>query len=310
MGAKLHLTKFIKKEVSLMDRVLGNKKAIVFFLFPALVMFVGLIIIPIVMSLYYSLQEWSGFGKGTFVGMENYMELISDPIFIKAAINSLILAAASVFIQLPISLLLALILAKGVKFEKSLATIYFIPVIISTVVIGQLWMKVYNYDYGVLNLLFRSIGLDSLSQEWLGDPKRALAATFIPIIWQYIGYHMLLMYAGIKSISTDIFEAAVIDGSSWWNTSLKITIPMLKPVLNVSVIFAVTGALKVFDLVYVLTGGGPAHASEVIGTYMVSTIFKGNQYGYGSAMAVFVILECFALSMLVSALFREKEAKR
>ncbi len=294
-----------------MDKVLGNKKAIVFFLFPALVMFVAIIIIPIVMSAYYSLQEWSGFGKGTFIGLANYKGLISDPIFIKAAVNSLILAAASVFIQLPISLFLALVLAKGVKFEKSFVTIYFIPVIISTVVIGQLWAKIYNYDYGILNLFLRLIGLDTWAQEWLGDPKRALGATFIPIIWQYIGYHMLLMYAGIKSISTDVFEAALIDGSSWWNTSLKITIPMLKPVLNVSVIFAVTGALKVFDLVYVLTGGGPAHASEVIGTYMVSTIFKGNQYGYGSAMAIFVILECFALSILVGFLFREREgAKR
>jgi len=290
------------------DRVLSNKKAIAFFLFPALVIFIVIIIIPIIMSSYYSLQDWSGFGKGTFVGLSNYKGLISDPIFVKAAINSLILAAASVFIQLPISLLLALVLAKGVKFEKGFATIYFIPVIISTVVIGQLWMKVYNYDYGILNLLLRSIGLGSLAQDWLGDPQRALIAAFIPIIWQYIGYHMLLMYAGIKSISADIFEAAIIDGSSSWNTSLKITIPMLKPVLNVSVIFAVTGALKVFDLVYVLTGGGPAHASEVIGTYMVSTIFKGNQYGYGSAMAIFVIVECFALSILVSFLFRQKEA--
>jgi raffinose/stachyose/melibiose transport system permease protein len=169
-------------------------------------------------------------------------------------------------------------------------------------------MKIYNPEYGLLNVFLRSIGMGNLEQAWLGDPKTALVATFIPIIWQYIGYHMLLMYAGIKSISTEIFEAAVIDGSSWWNTSLKITIPMLKPVLNVVVIFAVTGALKVFDLVYVLTGGGPAHASEVIGTLMVSTIFKGNQYGYGSAMAVFVILECFVLSIIVGLLFREREA--
>lgn len=290
-----------------MDRVLGNKKAIILFLLPAVLMFSVIIVIPIIMSSYYSLQDWSGFGKGTFIGLKNYQDLFADKIFIKAAINSLILAVASVFIQLPISLLLALVLAKGVKFEKSLVTIYFIPVIISTVVIGQLWMKIYNPEYGLLNVFFNSIGMGNLAQEWLGDPKTALISTFIPILWQYIGYHMLLMYAGIKSISTDIFEAAVIDGSSWWNTSLKITIPMLKPVLNVTVIFAVTGALKVFDLVYVLTGGGPAHASEVIGTLMVSTIFKGNQYGYGSAMAVFIILECFILSILVGILFKDRE---
>jgi len=294
--------------VSYVDKVLNNKKAIIFFLFPGILMFLVLIVIPIVMSSYYSLQDWSGYGKGTFIGLKNYKDLLSDHIFVKAAINSLILAVASVFIQLPISLLLALSLAKGVKFEKSLVTIYFIPVIISTVVIGQLWMKIYNPEYGLLNVFFNKIGMENLTQSWLGDPKTALVSTFIPIIWQYIGYHMLLMYAGIKSISTEIFEAAVIDGSSWWNTSLKITIPMLKPVLNVTVIFAVTGALKVFDLVYVLTGGGPAHASEVIGTFMVSTIFKGNQYGYGSAMAVFIIIECFILSFIVGILFKEREA--
>ncbi|MHB8062484.1 MAG: carbohydrate ABC transporter permease [Ruminiclostridium sp.] len=291
-----------------MDRVLNNKKAIIFFLLPGVIMFLVLIIIPIIMSGYYSLQDWSGYGKGTFIGLKNYKDVLSDQIFVRAAINSLILAVASVCIQLPISLLLALTLAKGVKFEKSLVTIYFVPVIISTVVIGQLWMKIYNPEYGLLNVFLGKIGLENLGQAWLGDPKTALVATFIPIIWQYIGYHMLLMYAGIKSISTEIFEAAVIDGSSWWNTSLKITIPMLKPVLNVTVIFAVTGALKVFDLVYVLTGGGPAHASEVIGTLMVSTIFKGNQYGYGSAMAVFIIIECFILSFIVSLLFKEREA--
>lgn len=290
-----------------MDKVMNDKKAIIVFLLPALVLFSLIIIIPIYMSSYYSMREWSGFGEGTFIGLENFKSLFLDAVFIKSVKNSLILAAASVFIQLPISLLLALVLAKGVRFEKSFITIYFMPVIISTVVIGQLWMKIYNPEYGLLNTFLRSVGLESLSRGWLGDMKTALVATFVPIIWQYIGYHMLLMYAGIKSISTEIYEAAVIDGSSWWNTSLKITIPMLKPVLRVAVIFAVTGALKVFDLVFVLTGGGPVHASEVTSTLMVSTIFKGNQYGYGSAMAIFVIIECFVLSLIVSGMFKGKE---
>lgn len=285
---------------------MNDKKAIILFLLPALVMFILIICVPIAMSSYYSLQDWSGFGKGDFIGLKNFTDLFSDGIFLKSVANSLILAVASVLIQLPISLLLAMVLAKGVKFERAFITIYFIPVIISTVVIGQLWMRIFNPEYGLLNILLRSIGLETLTNEWLGNPKTALFATFVPIIWQYIGYHMLLMYAGIKSISTDIYEAAVIDGSSWWNTSVKITIPMLKPVLKVCVIFAVTGSLKVFDLVYVLTGGGPAHASEVTSTLMVSTIFKGNQYGYGSAMAVFVIIECFVLSMVVERIFRRK----
>ncbi|HOA79735.1 MAG TPA: sugar ABC transporter permease [Defluviitaleaceae bacterium] len=290
-----------------MEKVWSNKKAIIFFLFPSFVILTLIIIVPIIMSSYYSLLKWDGFGKGEFIGLKNYIDLFSDKAFLMSVKNSLIFAVSSVFIQLPFSLLLALVISKGVKFERFFVTVFFIPVIISTVVIGQLWMKIYHPEYGVLNLFLRAVGLGNLAKEWLGSKETALGASVVPVLWQYIGYHMLLMYAGIKSISADVFEAAKIDGASWLKTSRYITIPLLRPILKVSLTFAVVGSLKVFDLVYVLTRGGPARASEVTSTLMVETIFKSNKYGYGSAMAIFVIIECFLLYWLIGKMFKTDE---
>lgn len=292
-----------------MNRVLSNKKAVVIFLLPALVLFLTIIIVPIFMSVTYSLTEWDGIGKKVFTGFDNYKELFltnSDG-FWRAVKNSLIFAAGSVFVQLPISLILALILARGVKGERFYVSVYFIPVLISTVVIGQLWMKIYNPQYGLLNTVLRSMGLEQLTGNWLGDTKKVIFAVIVPVLWQYIGYHMLLMYASVRSISEEIFEAARIDGANGIQTALHITIPLMKPILKVCVTFAVVGSLKNFDLVYVMTGGGPAGASQLPSTLMVETIFSRNMYGYGSSMAIFIILECFLFAWLIRGAFRNNE---
>lgn len=292
-----------------MNRVLSNKKAVFIFLFPALILFLTIIIVPIFMSMTYSLTEWDGIGKKVFTGFDNYKELFltnSDG-FWRAVKNSLIFAAGSVFVQLPISLILALILARGVKGERFYVSVYFIPVLIPTVVIGQLWMKIYNPQYGLLNTVLRSMGLDKLAGNWLGDTKKVIFAVIVPVLWQYIGYHMLLMYASVRSISEEIFEAARIDGANGIQTALHITIPLMKPILKVCVTFAVVGSLKNFDLVYVMTGGGPAGASQLPSTLMVETIFSRNMYGYGSSMAIFIILECFLFAWLIRKAFRDNE---
>ena len=292
-----------------MNRVLSNKKAVVIFLLPALVLFLTIIIVPIFMSVTYSLTEWDGIGKKVFTGFDNYKELFltnSDG-FWRAVKKSLIFAAGSVFVQLPISLILALILARGVKGERFYVSVYFIPVLISTVVIGQLGMKIYNPPYGLLNTVLRSMGLEQLTGNWLGDTKKVIFAVIVPVLWQYIGYHMLLMYASVRSISEEIFEAARIDGANGIQTALHITIPLMKPILKVCVTFAVVGSLKNFDLVYVMTGGGPAGASQLPSTLMVETIFSRNMYGYGSSMAIFIILECFLFAWLIRGAFRDNE---
>ncbi|HEY5583147.1 MAG TPA: sugar ABC transporter permease [Ruminiclostridium sp.] len=291
-----------------MDRVFGDKKAISLFVLPTLILFVAIIIAPIFLSGYYSLLKWDGIGKGVFIGIKNYRDLFinnSDG-FGKSVGNSIILALLSIFIQLPVALILALVLARGMKGEGFYRTVYFIPVIMSTVVIGQLWLKIYNPDYGLLNSLLKGIGLKSLASDWLGDTNKALISVFIPIIWQYTGYHMLLMYASAKSVSEEIYEAARIDGASSFTTAVRITIPMIMPMIEVCITFAVIGSLKIFDLVWILTRGGPLHATEVPSTLMYNTIFNQYQYGYGSSISIFIIAECLIFTLILQRVFKSK----
>lgn len=290
-----------------MKKILSNKKAIFLFMFPTLFIMTVIVIVPVFMSSYYSLLEWDGIGKGTFIGLENYKEMFADERMWNSVKNSLLFAVLSLFIQIPFSMLIALVIAGGVKGEKLYRTIYFIPVIISTVVIGQLWIKIYNADYGLLNALLDSVGLENLSQDWLGQEKTALIACFVPILWQYVGYHMLIMYAGIKGISPDIREAAVIDGANKVQTAWYITFPLLKPILKVCMTFSLLGALKVFDLIYVLTNGGPFFSTEVPSIYMYTTIFDAFHYGYGSAISVFIIVECFIGLGILNLAFKGKK---
>ena len=292
-----------------MKKLYSNKLQIFVFLLPALILFCGVLIAPIIMSLYYSFFDWNGIGEKTFVQFSNYKELFtSNSIgFLKALGNSLLLAALSVFLQLPLAMLLALMLGKGIRGERGFLSIYFMPVLISTVVIGQLWLKIYNPDYGILNVLLRALGREDLAKIWLGDTKTALGAVFIPTLWQYVGYHMLLLYAGVKSVPTELREAAMLDGASDAKVNWYIVIPYIKPIIKVSVIFAITGSLKSFDLIYVLTNGGPFHSTEVPSTLMINMLFLRNRYGMGSTIAVMLIMLCFGFALLINAIFKEEK---
>ena len=292
-----------------MTKLYSNKLHIILFLLPALILFCGVLIAPIGASAYYSFFDWSGIGEKTFIGLSNYKELFtSNSInFMRALRNSLLLAALSVFLQLPLALALALTLGKRVKGERAFLSVYFMPVLISTVVIGQLWLKIYNPDYGVLNVFLRSIGLENLAKIWLGDKKTALWAVFVPTLWQYVGYHMLRLYAGVKSVPPEIREAAMLDGATDGQVNRYIVIPYIKPIIRISVIFAVTGSLKSFDLIYVLTNGGPMHSTEVPSTLMISMLFLRNRYGMGSTIAVLLILLCFGFALLINTVFKEEK---
>lgn len=293
-----------------MKKLYSNKLTIILFLAPALFLFVGILVAPILMSGYYSLFNWKGFGPKEFRGLGNYKELFTSQsiAFMRAFKNACILAVISVFIQLPMSLFLALILGSGKrKGERGFLSVFFMPVLISTVVIGQLWLKIYNPDYGVLNTFLKAIGKENWTRIWLGEKETALWAAFVPTLWQYVGYHMLLLYAGIKSVPPEYREAAMIDGANERQTNMYIVLPYIKPILKISVIFAVTGSFKSFDLIYVLTNGGPNHATEVPSTLMIKMLFRSNRYGMGSAIAFLLILLCFAAALIIGLLFRDKE---
>ena len=217
-----------------MKKTYSNKLHILIFLLPALILFCGVLIAPIGASLYYSFFNWKGIGPKTFIAFANYKELFtSNSIgFIKALRNSLLLAALSVFLQLPLALALALTLGKKIKGERMFLSVYFMPVLISTVVIGQLWLKIYNPDYGILNVFLRAIGKEDWTRIWLGDKNTALGAVFAPTLWQYVGYHMLLLYAGVKSVPTELREAAMLDGATDRQINRYIVLPYIKPIIR------------------------------------------------------------------------------
>ncbi|MBR0390926.1 MAG: sugar ABC transporter permease [Oscillospiraceae bacterium] len=292
-----------------MNKPLRYKLNIFLFLLPALILFIGVLIAPIVMSLAYSFTEWNGFTTPEYIGIKNYIELFtSKSINIGRALkNVMLLALLSCCIQLPFALWLALRLSRPIKGRTALLSIFFMPVLISTVVIGQLWLKIYNPDYGVLNVFLRSVGLEKWTQIWLGNKKTALGAAFVPILWQYVGYHMLLMYAGVRGVPVELTEAAMLDGCTPAQVSRYIIIPYIRPILRVSVIFAVTGSLKSFDLIYVLTNGGPSHTTEVPSTLMINLLFLRNRYGMGSTIAVMLIILCFFFALLINMLFKEEK---
>ena len=294
-----------------MNKAFSNKRSIVLFMTPAALVFLAVMIIPIFATGYYSTLEWDGIGDATFVGIKNYISLLLDNKyeFWQSVGHSFIVLFLSVFVQETIAMVLALILAKGVKGESFFRTAFLIPMVESTVVIAQLFLKIYNPNSGLLNTMLESLGLGRWANEWLGDPKIAIWAVFIPLIWQYIGYHMLLFYGAIKSLSTDILEAARIDGANYFQISTRIILPLIVPMIETCVVLAVVGSLKTFDFVYVMTNGGPVGATEVPSTIMYDLLINRSVYGEGSAAAVFIVVECLLFTVVLRYAFKKIKEK-
>lgn len=332
-----------------MHKKITYRLHIFLFLLPALILFCTILIAPIFISFRDSLYSFSNFtgSDKKYVGLtqgttidgseeqSNYDQLFSrylsdgkskNPKYVgDALVTAFILAGLSTFIQLPIALAIALCLGKGIRGERTYLTIYFMPVLISTVIIGQLWFKIYDPG-GVLNAGLKALGIDKtifsgiqqmagsawpFTGQWLakGFGSTALIASFIPVLWQYIGYHALLMYAGVKGVPADLLEAARLDGCTEGQINRHIIIPYIKPILRVSVIFAVTGSLKSFDLFQTMFGRDNDPAVSVPSMLLYRFTSLSNEYGLGSAIAVILIVLCFVFAMLINLIFRNKGDK-
>ncbi|MGL1893462.1 MAG: sugar ABC transporter permease [Spirochaetaceae bacterium] len=290
-----------------MDKVLRDKKAILIFVLPGLVLYLSIVIVPMFTSMYYSLLDWNGFGEKTFIGLKNYAELFTgqEPGFTKSVQNAFYLTTLTLLLQLPMALILALILSSGVKGESFFRTVYFIPVMLSAVVIAMLFQRIYDPNYGLLHMILLKLGLDDWAKvTLLGNTKTAMTAASFPILWQWVGYHMLLLYAGAKSVPTELREAAKIDGAGPITTSLKIVLPLMAPVLKVCIVMLVIGSIREFDVIYTMTKGGPVNSSQMPSLVMISTIFSKYKYGMGSAMAMVIVLICLLVTGVLQKAFK------
>ena len=283
---------------------MSNKWIIAMYTLPALLLIAVLIVVPLILSGYFGLMDWDGIGDMEFIGLENYITALGDSKFWDSALHSFLLAifsAASLLIYLAV----ALILASKIKGADLLRKIYLIPMLLSSVAIAQLWIKVYNPANGILNSILVSLGVTN-PPTWLADTSIVLYAIFIPILWQYAGFYILIYYAALKNIPDSVIEAAKIDGASPWQIAVKIKLPLIMNVIKVTIVLAVVGSLKYFDLIYVMTGGGPNGASEVMASYMYKLAFSSYDFGYGSAIGFLLLI----ITMIVTVAIRKVTAAK
>lgn len=290
-----------------MKKYLGNKTAIVLFIFPAMLLFVVMIFIPILQVFYRSMFSWDGVNTGIFIGMANYIRIFSDKTFWISNKNALIFAAIITFFQVIMATIFAIVVsAPRTRGRKILRVSYFIPVVLSVTVVCQLWLSIYNSDTGLLNRFFEAIGI-SYRQNWLSDRKSAIIAIAAVNAWQWTGYQFALILAGIKTIPESYYEAARIDGASSTRAHLFVTIPLLRETYKFCLILSVTGGIKAFTEMYIMTGGGPGTSTYTLSYMMYSPAFRSQEYGYGLTAASILVLECLVVILIINFLLKERE---
>jgi ABC-type sugar transport system permease subunit len=265
------------------------------FILPTIVFFLVFIAYPFFRALGISLTEWAGYDQPRFVGLQNFGNLLQDRIFWIALRNTLVFTTATTILQTIIPLFVAVLLNAGWRGSIFFRTVLFIPVIISFVVSGLLWRMIYDANFGVVNTVLTEIGLERLAHPWLADPRTVMPAIILVSLWQSLGFYMLIFFAGLQGIPAELYEVASMDGASALQKLRFVTVPMLWPVTAVVMTINIIGGVKVFDVIYVMTTGGPDHASEVLGTYLYVTSFGATgggspSMGYAASIGVVILL--------------------
>jgi multiple sugar transport system permease protein/raffinose/stachyose/melibiose transport system permease protein len=273
------------------------------FVAPIVLFFVVFVGYPFLRSFYLSLTSWSGLGSPRFVGVRNFRVMTDDPVFWKALGNTFLFTGVTTVLQTALPLLLAVLLNRGWRAGVLFRTLIFIPAVISLVVTGVLWQLIYEPNFGTLNEVLRDIGLGGLAHPWLADPHTVLPALMVVSLWQSLGLFTLIYLAGLQGINPTLYEAASIDGASATQQFRNVTVPMLRTVTGVVIILNLINGFKTFDMIYVMTGGGPNRASEVLGTYLYGLAFGSTAgavpaLGYATAISMVIFVLCLAATLI------------
>jgi raffinose/stachyose/melibiose transport system permease protein len=265
---------------------------------PPLVLFVGFVLLPIIVAAYYSLYNWTGFGPlNDFTGLHNYRYAFNDPVFRQSIEHTVILAALAVVIQLPLSVGIALLLNRRFRGRTLVRLAVFTPYVVAPAVTGVMWLLLLQ-PAGFVDQALKSVGLGALVHAWLASTNLVLYTMFGVLTWQYVGFGIVLLLAGLQGIPAELREAAAIDGAAPWQITRRITIPLLGPTIRIWIFLSVIGSLQVFDVVWIITQGGPADASQTIVTYMISKGFQVTEFGYGAAISVILFVICMVFALL------------
>lgn len=278
------------------------------FLLPPLLLYIIWIIGPTIYSFYLSFTNWNGISLDMdFIGLKNYKKLFADPVFHICLVNNL--KWIGIFLTLPviIGLVLAILLNSNIKRSQIFKTIFYLPMAISLVAINLMWSWIYNPAYGILNVTLRNIGLGFLAQGWLSNPDLVLYSIIVAASWPQTGYILILFTAGLNNIPPNLIDAAKVDGASFWEIFKNIILPLLKPTTVIVIIVTVIGSLRVFDIVYTMTRGGPFNSSNVLANFMYIESFNNYRMGYGAAIAVILFLISFIFIIIYLRRFLKTE---
>lgn len=262
------------------------------YIVPALVIYAVFYLWPVVQLVILSLEKWSGLGNASFVGLHNYVRLITaDPIFWVAFLHNVLWLAGALVIPLFIGLVLAILLVRApLKGRTFFRTVYFLPQVLSSVAVAVVWHWIYDPTSGALNAMLDGIGLPFLAIDWLGNALTALPSLFVAWSWVYYGFCMVIFIAALQGIGEEYFEAAKLEGARWLQQLRLVILPAISRPMGTVMIITTIISIQVFDLVYVITSGGPGHATDVVSLYMYFNAFQYSEVGYGSAIAVVLAL--------------------
>lgn len=295
-----------------MDKIRRNKKVIAAFLLPALLIFIVFEIIPVLMTIYFSFNEWPGIQSVPleFVGVKNFIALFTDPVFLKSLQNIAVYVVASVILQVPIGFGLGILIHHFKRGKRFFKAAFFIPMILSVTAVSLLWSFIYfPTEKGILNSILLNLGLENLMQQWLVNPKTSLICVIIVSTWTSIGYYMIICLAGLSSIPASVTEAGALDGAVGFKRVRHIYIPLLWDQVKMSVIMVITGVLKIFDTVYILTpSGGTDNSTIVPALLMYNESYRYGHYGKGSAIATIIFVLSVVVSIFSLRLMGKKES--
>jgi raffinose/stachyose/melibiose transport system permease protein len=283
---------------------------IVFFVTPALALMALFVVWPVASAVRMSFFRWKGFGPmDDFIGLDNYRLVLTDDVFRHAVLHNFIIVGLSILIQLPLGVAIALLLNRRIRGRGVLRTIVFVPYVVAEVIAGVVWYQLLQPESGVIDGLIRAIGLTPPEQGFLGTPDLALGTVFVVLTWKYLGLAILLFLAGLQGVPEDLFEAAQLDGASWWQVQRHIAIPLLGPTIRTWTFLSMIGSLQLFDMVWILTGGGPANATTSMATYLITMGTARHNYGIAGAASVILFVVGFVMALLYQVFVLRRDSR-
>lgn len=291
-----------------MQRMRSDRRIIFVFMLPALILFFGIMAFPLFSTFWMSFFQWGIGGIGDFIGLKNYIKIFTTDSVLRVAVrNTFLITGMSLLIQVPMAIFLAYLLHGNLRGKGFFRTSFFVPNMISSAAIGLLWMFIFYPDFGLFNALLKAMNLGKWIHVWLGDEKTAIWCVIMAACWQYTGYHMIINLSAMEDVPVSMMEAAEIDGANSWVVFWKIILPNIARIIKTDMVLVATGSLRVFDLIFAMTEGGPNHATEVIASHLYTRTFKSLQFGYGSALAVVLMEMCLLVTFVLNTAFKRIE---